>query len=218
MRTRRTSSWLRLPLSAIGSALILLVSAPAAVGADKTAFGTEAVAACEQAARQSLGPQAQSAEVTFSPPPTVQEGLSSDSQVVLRGAGRWRGASGLRSFTYSCNVDVRTAKAVGLVIRDAAPAPATAPARMPTEPDLTALSPAACESSAVQALKQRWPRVAQIRFDSATRSFQQKTPSRAELHGHGRALPVPEAQSTHFGFECEIDTRDGRVVGMRISG
>lgn len=219
MRTRRTPSWPRLPLSAIGSALILLFSVPAAVAADKAVFGTEAVAACEQAARQSLGPQAQSAEVTFSPPPTVQEGLSSDNQVVLRGAGRWRSASGLRSFTYSCNVDLRTAKAVGLVIRDAAPvAAAAAPARMPAEPDLTALSPAACESSAVQALKRRWPRVAQIRFDNATRSFQQKTPSRAELHGHGRALPLPDAQPTHFGFECEIDTSDGRVVGMRISG
>jgi hypothetical protein len=219
MRTRRTPPWPHLPLAAAASGLILLGSAPATVAADKAAFGTEAVAACEQAARQSLGPPAHSAEITFSPPPTVQEGLSNDNQVVLRGAGRWRGASGLRSFTYSCNVDLRTAKAVGLVIRDAVPvAAAAAPARMPAEPDLTALSPAACESSAVQALKRRWPQVAQIRFDSATRSFQQKTPSRAELHGHGRALPVPEAQSTHFGFECEIDTRDGRVVGMRISG
>jgi len=198
--------------------LTLLGSAPAGA-ADKAVFGTEAVAACEQAARQSLGPQAQSAEITFSPPPTVQEGLSSDSQVVLRGTGRWRAAGGPRSFTYSCNIDTRTAKAVGMVIRDVAPiaAPA-APARMPTEPDLSALSPTACESSAVQALKKRWPRIGQIRFDDATRRFAQKTPSRAELHGSGRALPEPEAQPTHFGFECEIDTRDGRVVGMRISG
>ena len=199
--------------------LLLLCSAPATVAADKAVFGSAAVAACEQAARQSLGPQAQLADITFSPPPTVQEGLSSDVQVVLRGAGRWRGAGGgPRSFTYSCNVDVRTAKAVGLVIRDAAPVAAAPPARMPTEPDLSALSPTACESSAVQALKKRWPQVAQIRFESATRRFQQKTPSRAELHGHGRALPVPEAQPSHFGFECEIDTKDGRVVGMRITG
>jgi hypothetical protein len=217
MRMRLLSSWPRLPL-AVAAGAMLLSGAAAVLAADKAAFGTEAVEACEQAARQSLGPQAQSAEVTFSPGPTVQEGLSNERQVVLRGTGRWRNAGGSRSFTYSCNVDTRTAKAVGLVIRDAAPPPAAAPARMPTEPDLSALSPAACESSAVQALKKRWPQVSQIRFESKTRRFQQKTPSRAELHGSGRALPVPEAQSALFGFECEIDTRDGRVVGMRISG
>ena len=94
MRTRRTPPWPHLPLAAAASGLILLGSAPATVAADKAAFGTEAVAACEQAARQSLGPPAQSAEITFSPPPTVQEGLSNDNQVVLRGAGRWRTASG----------------------------------------------------------------------------------------------------------------------------
>jgi hypothetical protein len=218
MRNRRLPSWPCPSLAAAAGVLALLGSAPAAA-VDKAAFGAEAVSACEQAARQSLGPQAQLADLTFSPPPTIQEGLSSDSQVVLRGAGRWRTAGGARSFTYSCNVDVRTAKAVGMVIRDVAPvAAAAAPARMPTEPDLSALSPTACESSAVQALKKRWPRIGQIRFDDATRRFAQKTPSRAELHGTGRALPEPEAQPTLFGFECEIDTRDGRVVGMRISG
>ena len=171
MRNRRLPSWPRLPLAAAASVLALLGSAPAAA-VDKAAFGAEAVTACEQAARQSLGPQAQLADLTFSPPPTMQEGLSSDSQVVLRGAGRWRAAGGARSFTYSCNVDVRTAKAVGMVIRDAAPVAApAAPARMPTEPDLSALSPTACESSAVQALKKRWPRIGQIRFDDATRRF-----------------------------------------------
>ena len=216
MRMRRLSSPRRLPLALTAAGLLL--GSASALAADKAAFGTEAVQACEQAARQSLGPQAQSAEVTFSPGPTVQEGLSNDRQVVLRGTGRWRDSGGARSFTYSCNVDTRTAKAVGLVIRDAAPPPAATTARMPAEPDLSTLSPAACESSAVQALKKRWPQVSQIRFESKTRRFQQKTPSRAELHGSGRALPVPEAQSALFGFECEIDTRDGRVVGMRISG
>ena len=218
MHTPQLPSWRRLSIAAAAGLLLAGAAAPV-LAVDKAAFGAEAVSACEQAARQSLGSQAQLADITFSPPPTVQEGLSSDAQVVLRGAGRWRGASGARSFTYSCNVDVRTAKAVGMVIRDVAPtAPAAAPARMPAEPDLTALSPAACESSAVQALKKRWPQVSQIRFESKTRRFQQKTPSRAELHGSGRALPVPEAQSALFGFECEIDTRDGRVVAMRISG
>ena len=179
------------------------------------------VEACERSARQAVpGSGRQPVEVSFTAAPTVQPGPTIDGQIVLRGAGRFRAPTGMRSFTYTCNVDVKSSEAVAVMLRDTTPQ-ATAkgpPPKPPAEPDLSELSPAACESSAVQALKRRWPQVAQIRFDSATRSFQQKTPSRAELHGHGRALPVPEAQSTHFGFECEIDTRDGRIVGMRISG
>ena len=35
----------------------------------------------------------------------------------------------------------------------------------------SALSPAACESRAAEALTKRWPRVSEIAFDPATRSF-----------------------------------------------
>jgi hypothetical protein len=180
----------------------------------------EAVAACERAARQALAAQSTaSGEVTFNAPPAVQTSLSTASQVVLRGGGRAGAKGGSRGFTYNCNVDLGTDKVVGLVLRDTVPAaPSIAPARMAAEPDLTQLSPTACESRAAQALKQRWPRVSQISFDSDTRRFVQKSPGRAELHSHGRALPEPESPSTHFGFDCEIDTRDGRVVGMRVTG
>ena len=181
----------------------------------------EAVAACERAARQALAAQSAAAsEVSFNGPPSVQTSLSTASQVVLRGGGRSRGsAGGSRGFTYNCNLDLHTDKVVGLVLRDTAPAaPSIAPARMASEPDLSALSPAACESRAAQALKQRWPRVSQISFDSGTRRFVQKTAGRAELHSHGRALPEPDSPSTHFGFDCEIDTRDGRVLEMRVTG
>lgn len=181
----------------------------------------EAIASCERAARQALAAQSAAAsEVAFNGPPSVQTSLSTASQVVLRGGGRSRGSAGSsRGFTYNCNVDVGTDKVVGLVLRDTAPvAPTIAPARMASEPDLSQLSPAACESRAAQALKQRWPRVSQISFDSDTRRFVQKTAGRAELHSHGRALPEPDSPSTHFGFDCEIDTRDGRVLEVRVTG
>jgi len=137
---------------------------------------------------------------------------------VLRGAGRSRGAGGVRSFEYGCNVDLHTSEAVGLVLRDTIVIAAKRePQRAPAEPDLSHLSPAACESSAVQALKQRWPRVSQITFDAETRSFAQESAEQAALHGRGRAQPAPDVPATLFGFDCVIDPRDGRVLSTRVS-
>lgn len=180
----------------------------------------EAVAACERAARQALVAQLPSAaEPAFNGPTTVQQSLSSDSQLVLRGSARWKGTTGVQDFNYSCNVDPRTARVAGVVMRDAAvDAAAVVTARAPAEPDLSHLSPAACETSAAEALKKQWPGVSQISFDSATRRFLQSSAAKAELHGHGRALPAPGSPSTHFGFECAIDPRDGRLLGTRVSG
>jgi hypothetical protein len=178
-----------------------------------------ATEACERAARQELtGKAPHPVEATFNAA-TVQRDPTNDSQIVLRGAGHWRGPGGVRSFNYSCSVDLRNSEAVGLVMRDSTPPAANAaPARAPAEPDLSTLSLAACESSAVEALKQRWPRVSEISFESSTRSFRQQSASQAELHGSGRAVPAPRSPSAVFGFDCEIDPRDGRVLRTNISG
>jgi hypothetical protein len=115
-------------------------------------------------------------------------------------------------------VDPRNAETVGLVLRDTTPASALpAPRRARPEPDLSHLSPAACESGAAAALKRRWPGVSQISFDTATRSLLQDSPGRAELQGQGHAVPAPGQPATHFRFDCEIDPRDGRVLGMRVA-
>jgi hypothetical protein len=180
----------------------------------------DAVAACERAARQSLASKGTpAAEVQFVGVPASQPGLSNDGQIVLRGAGSWRAASGVRKFEYSCNVNPLVPETVGLVLRDKTPVAAEAkPARAMQEPDLSHLSPGACESSVAEALKKRWPRVSEIKFDSAARRLAQTSPSKAELHGQGRALPAQGAPHTHFGFDCDIDPRDGRVLGTRVSG
>ena len=179
------------------------------------------VEACERSARQAVpGSGRQPVEVSFTAAPTVQPGPTIDGQIVLRGAGRFRAPTGMRSFTYTCNVDVRSAEAVGLVLRDTTPAAAVKAAapRPPAEPDLSALSPAACESSAVAALKARWPRVSQISFDPRTRVFRQPSADSAQLHGSGQAVPSVDSATRVFGFDCEIDPRDGRVLGISISG
>ena len=194
--------------------------AQAALARPATSASADAVAACERAAQQSLASKgAPAAELKFSGAPTSQPDRSNDGQIVLRGAGSWRAAGGVRRFEYSCNVDPRTPEAVGLVLRDTTPAAAQArPAPSVLEPDLRHLSPGACEASVAAALKKRWPRVSEIRFEGGARSLVQSSPSTAELHGQGRALPLQGSPYTLFGFDCEIDPRDGRVLSTRVSG
>ena len=209
------------PRLAFPAALALALSAHAQVALVKPAdTSADAVAACERAARQSLASRGSpAAEVQFIGVPSSQPGLSNDGQIVLRGAGSWRAASGVRKFEYSCNVDPRAPETVGLVLRDKTPAAAQAgPARGAQEPDLSHLSPGACESRVAEALMKRWPHVSEIRFDSSARRFEQTSPSKAELHGQGRALPAQGSPRTYFGFDCEIDPQDGRVLSARLSG
>lgn len=189
----------------------LPASSPAATAADSTA-------ACERAVRQSLASRAgPAAELKFVAPPAVQPALSNGGQVVMQGAGSWRAASGTaRRFEYSCNLNPRNPEAVGVLIRDLTPPSAEAAPRAAIEPDLTNVSPAACESAAAAALKKRWPALSQLSFDSQTRRLSQDSASKASLRGQGRALPAPGSPLTHFEFECDFDPRDGRVTGTRI--
>lgn len=214
-----TSSRLAFALSGVFLLLPAVHAQTPSPGA-KPATNTEAVAACEQAAEQSLASKgAPAAELKFNGTPTAQPDRSSDGQIVLRGGGSWRAASGVRRFEYSCNVDPRTPETVGLVLRDTTLATAQArPAQSAPEPDLRHLSPGACEASVAAALKKRWPRVSEIRLDSGARSLVQTSPDKAELHGQGRALPLQGSPYTVFGFDCEIDPRDGRVLSTRVSG
>ncbi len=205
---------------ALSGVFLLLPWAHAQAPGARPATSSEAVAACEQSVQQSLASKGSlPAELRFNGPPSSQPDRSNDGQLVLRGAGSWRAAGGIRRFEYSCSVDPRTPEAVGLVLRDTTPAGAQArPAQSLLEPDLRHLSPGACEASVAAALQKRWPRVSEIRLDSGARSLVQTSPSKAELHGQGRALPLQGSPYSYFGFDCEIDPRDGRVLSTRVSG
>jgi hypothetical protein len=191
------------------AAVLLALAAPASA---------DPLARCERAVRQALMPQAgPNAELRLSP--ATSRPPSDGGPMLLQGEGQWRDAGTLRKFRFSCNIDPQD-ESVGVVIRQVTPPQAaqTLP-KLIEEPDLSHLSPSACESGAAMALQQRWPRVSQITFDAETRSLTQQSASRAELHGQGRARPAPEsAVLVHFGFDCTIDPRDGRVIGMRLSG
>lgn len=206
--------------AALAAASAFAAEPDAAASRPAAAVGqAEAAAACEKAARQSITARSERAsEISFSGPPERDTALSGDAQLVLRGSGRWRDAEGPRSFRYSCNVDRRNPEAVGLVLRDTSPArPDAAAARRATDPEVGLLSPSACESGAATALKRRWPGVAQISFDPATRRLVQESADKAELSGQGRAVRQPGAPTALFRFSCEVDPRDGRITGMRVS-
>ena len=203
-------------LAAIGAAAL----APPVHAAGVVTAEGEAAGACEQSARRTLATKVtEPADITFKSAPTAQPVQAGDTQLILNGEGRWRSAAGFRNVRFTCYVDRATLETVGVVVRDTTPVAAKPPpTRKPAEPDLSHLSMASCESSAVQALQKRWPRVSQITFDSDTRSFRQDSLDRAVLHGRGRALPAIGAPSTFFGFECEIDPHDGQVLRTRVSG
>ena len=86
------------PLAAIGLAAATLCAA-AEVTVPETA-SLVAIEACERSARQAVPSSAREpVDVTFTAAPTVQPGPAIDGQVVLRGAGRWRAPTGMRTFT-----------------------------------------------------------------------------------------------------------------------
>jgi hypothetical protein len=199
-------------------------SAPAtAVAAPRPANGlpsAAAVQACELAVRATLrNARGAAAEVSFNAPPAALPGNADGGDLLLRGAGRARSGGNARTFTYSCTYDSRANSVAGVVLRDAAPADeraAAAPVRS-VEPDLSQLSPAACESAAATALKRRWPNVGRIAFNADTRSLIQDSAGTAKLEGQGTAQPQPSSDlSAHFRYQCALDAASGRVLALRL--
>lgn len=178
-----------------------------------------AAAACERVARDTLNTTRGAAvDVRFNAPPIAVPGPADASETVLRGSGRARSSAGVRNFSYSCNFDARSGEVSGVVVRDAAGESAQpTPAARNVEPDLSNVSPAACESAAAAAIKRRWPAVSRIAFNGRTRLMEQDSQGNAALQGQGTAQPAPDAPSTHFTYTCAVDPRNGRVLATRIA-
>jgi hypothetical protein len=200
----------------IAASVAATVPASAPAGAKPATGASALAAACERAARNTLRETRGAAAIAvFNAAPTPAPGTADAAEVTLRGSGQVRGASGARAFSYSCTIDARNNEVAGVVLRDAGTPERTAVAR-PVEPDLSNVSPLACESAAAAALKQRWPGVSQIAFNAATRTLAQDSGASADLRGQGTAQPAPNSPSTHFTYHCAIDPRNGRVLATRI--
>lgn len=176
-----------------------------------------ASAACEKAVQTTLREtRGASATPSFNTPSAVVPGPADAAELTLRGAGQVRTASGSRPFSFSCSFDIATSAASGVVVRDSGPAASTAAAARPVEPDLSHLSPAACESAAAAQLKRRWPGVSQISFSTDTRQLSQDADGVASLRGQGRATPTVRDPDVHFSYDCAVDVRNGRVMKVAI--
>ena len=85
------------------------------------------------------------------------------------------------------------------------------------QPDLTHVSPEACESAVAAVLKDRHPRVGRIVFGSESRRLQPAANARIGLQGKGAVQPAPGMNALPFDYRCEIDPRNGRVLQAQAS-
>jgi hypothetical protein len=204
------------PAAALAQAPAASAASAASAPRSETTSRAGAAAACERAAQETLqSGRREARSVSFNAPPSTVPGPADGNEMTLRGAGRVQSSSGSRPFSYSCNYDVQARQVSGVVVRDAGGAERK-PAPRSVEPDLSNVSPAACESSAASALKRRWPSVTRIVFNSETRQLSQDATGQAHLRGQGTAEPQVGGPSTHFSYDCAMDARSGRITGLQL--
>jgi hypothetical protein len=197
---------------------LLLATADAlAAAASEPAPGRAAAAvACERAAQGTLrDTRGTAASATFDKATSLIPGPADAGEITLRGSGQVRTPNGVRPFSYSCTYDTRNNAVAGVVLRDLDKPDRAMPARA-VEPDLSQISPTVCESAAANALKRRWPAVAQIAFNADTRQLSQEAGGPASLRGQGQATPSLGGPATHFSYDCALDPRNGRVLKITI--
>lgn len=140
---------------------------------------------------------------------------ATDDETSVRGEGRYRAGGASVPFTYSCAYNARTEATSGVLFRDAG-APRAA-AEKAFEPDLTNVSPEACESAAAGVLKTKHPRVGRIVFGSDSRRMQAGADGLVQLSGQGAVERAPGMNAIPFSYRCELNPRTGKVVGATTS-
>jgi hypothetical protein len=139
-----------------------------------------------------------------------------DEETSVKGAGRYRGASNRSTpFSYSCAFNAKTGTTSGVMFRETAAAPASADGAW--QPDLSRVSPEACESAVAAVLKEKHPRVGRIVFGSETRRMQPAPNSRIGLDGQGAVQRAPGMHTMPFSYHCEFDAQSGKVVHAQAS-
>jgi hypothetical protein len=139
-----------------------------------------------------------------------------DDETGVRGEGRYSSkASGTTSFTYSCAYNAKTGTTSGVMFRETGSDRARAESAW--QPDLTFVSPDACEAATAAELKQKYPRVARIAFGSDSRQLRPAPDDHASLEGQGAVQRAPGMQLTPFNYRCEFDPRNGRIVSVQTT-
>lgn len=205
-------------LSSFGLAVMLLGStgpSNAAAPADAGKAAERCEAAVAEAIREVRGKEAR--EVEFVGRRRVQPPGSGD-EAEIKGEGRYRGSSGAAvSFGYSCAFNVKTGATSGVVFRETGGTRSDAAPDAAWQPDLTHVSPEACETAIAAALKDKYPRVENIVFSTDTRQLQPAANARLSLEGQGALQRAAGMNAQPFKYRCELEARSGKVVGVQTS-
>jgi hypothetical protein len=205
---------LRLLFLAAAPALLL----PGGVRAASTADTTKAAERCEaevsDTIRRMRGRDAK--EVQFVAAKRALQPATED-ETSVRGEGRYSAAAGGTGmpFTYTCAYNAKTDATSGVLFRETGTVRA-APEKA-FEPDLTNISPEACESAAAAELKDKHPRVGRITFGSDSRRMQPGTNGQVQLIGQGAVERAPGMNAIPFSYRCQVDPRNGRIAGISTS-
>jgi len=201
------------PLRLSSLALLLCAVVVAPSRADMGRAGDQCEAAVAETVRHIRGPQAKEVQFVGAKRALTPKG---EEEIGVKGEGRyWSASTGAVPFSYSCAFNPGTGGTSGVMFRE------TAAAAVGTEdawqPDLSNLSPEACEAATAVALKDKYPRVGRNAFDSDTRKLRPASEDRTSLDGLGAVERAPGMHSIPFSYHCEVETRSGKVVGVQTS-
>jgi hypothetical protein len=202
------------PLRPLAIALLLCAAgASAAARTDLSHAGDRCESAVADTVRRVRGPQAKEVQFIGAKRALTPNG---EEEMGVKGEGRyWSASTGAVPFSYSCAFNAQTGGTSGVMFRETgATAGATEAA---WQPDLSHLSPDACEAATAVALKDKYPRVGRIAFDSDTRKLRPATDDRTSLEGQGAVERAPGMHSVPFSYRCEVETRSGKVVNVQTS-
>jgi hypothetical protein len=193
---------------AFGSNLALAAT-PDPAGAGKAAESCEA--AVIETIKEMRGRDAQ--DVLFSKDKRVLLPTTGE-EIDVKGAGRYRGPAGTpMPFTYGCAYNAKTGATSGIVFRDAGGSRAAE--EKPWQPDLTTVSPEACETAVAANLKSKHPRVGRIAFGSDSRQLKPAPAGRSSLEGVGAVQRAPGMNLVQFSYRCEFEPRNGKIVAVQ---
>lgn len=193
----------------------LIAALTIALGHAGPATAQDGAEACEEAVirtvQQLRGARAQVVEFSAVKRDATRK---SERETTLRGQGRYHAGSGgaAQPFRYSCVYDADTGLASGVVLRDGGGPPAPRARERPWEPDMTRLSPEACETAAAASLKRRYPAVGAITFATDTRQLRPAAEGRTSLEGQGRMARAPGLNLVRFNYRCELEARSGKLL------
>lgn len=131
----------------------------------------------------------------------------------VKGEGHFQGVAGAMPFSYSCTFNALTSEITGVIFSESGQS-----RRQPEKPwqaDLTHLAPEACEAAAAAALTGRFPRAANIVFDSNTRQLKPAPNAHSYLEGKGSLERAAGMNPAAFSYRCEFDSASGKFVGVQ---